>query len=289
MNRIISCAFALAVAAIGAAACGDDYIAYPEEVAPLTPAPDAGTSAPDAGTSGGAGGSGAGGSSAGRAGAGGSAGRAGAGGSAGRAGAGGSAGRAGAAGTGGSAGAAGASSVDAPDAGASDASVGEPEPVDPGGVDEPAPVDPGGVDEPPPADPDDAEPVCEVAVDAVTSLPYEEVWQTTDDSEDVVNIAGCQVCDNTGDHILTFTAPQTATYRFSATSSGDVELAVYSGDCDAEPDDAACGEDGEADNDGDDLVQVDVEVAQGDSVTVVVSESCEENGGQGTLTIEIAD
>ena len=272
MNRIISCVGALALAALGAAACGDDYIVF-EAAAPLTPGPDAGTS-------GDAGGNGAGGSSAG------SSGRAGAGGGAGRAGAGGSAGRAGAgaggraAGTGGSAGAgvAGSSgSVDAPDAGGSDASVGEPEPADPGSV-----------DEPPPVDPDAAEPVCEIADDVVTSLPYEEVWQTTDDTEDVVNIAGCQVCDNTGDHIVTFTAPLAATYRFSATSSGDVELAVYTGDCDAEPDDATCGEDVEEDNDGDDLVQVDVEVAQGDSVTVVVSESCEENGGEGTLTIEIA-
>jgi hypothetical protein len=264
MNRIISCVGALTLAALGAAACGDDGdLIVISEPAPLTP--DAGTSA-DAGSNGGAGGSSAG--------------------SAGRAGAGGSAAGSAGAGAGGGAGAgdadAGAadagSSVDAPDAGGSDASVGEPEPVDPGGVEPPEPVDP-----------DPAGLVCEVAVDAVTSLPYEEVWQTTDDSDDVVNIAGCQVCDNTGDHIVTFTAPQTATYRFTATSSGDVELAVYSGDCDAEPDDAACGEDGEADNDGDDLVQVDVEVAQGDSVTVVVSESCEENGGQGTLTVEVAD
>jgi len=275
MDRIISCVGAFALAALGAAACGDDYIAFPEELAPLTPAPDAGTSA-DAGGDGGAGGSSAGG--AGRAGAGGStagsAGRAGAG-AGGRAGAGGST-----AGTGGSAGAgaAGTGASEAPDAGGSDASVGEPEPVDPGGV-----------EQPPPVDPEPAEPVCEIAADVVTSLPYEEVWQTTNDSEDVVNIAGCQVCDNTGDHIVTFTAPQTGTFRFSATSGGDVELAVYAGDCDAEPDGAACGEDVEDDNDGDDLVELEVEVAQGDSVTVVVSESCEENGGQGTLTIDVAD
>jgi hypothetical protein len=269
------------MAALGAAGCGDDYIVFPEAVAPLTPTADAGTSggAAGAGAGGGGGRAGAGGSAAG------GAGRAGAG-AGGRAGAGGSS-----AGAGGSAGAglAGSGGVDAPDAGGSDASVGEPVPVDPGGVEQPEPVDPGAGEEPPPVDPEPAEPVCEIAVDAVTALPYEEVWQTTNDTDDVVNVAGCQVCDNTGDHIVTFTAPQSGTFRFSATSSGDVELAVYTGDCDAEPDDAACGEDLEEDNDGDDLVQVDVEIAQGDSVTVVVSESCEEDGGEGTLTIDVAD
>jgi hypothetical protein len=129
---------------------------------------------------------------------------------------------------------------------------------------------------------------CECAVDVITTLPYSQQWQTTEDTEaDVVDLEDCQVCDNTADHIVTFTAPTAATYRFFATSGGDVELAVYPGDCTAAPNDVACGEDLDVGNE-DFNDQVDVEIAQGETVTVVVGESCEENGGAGTLTIQVA-
>jgi hypothetical protein len=129
---------------------------------------------------------------------------------------------------------------------------------------------------------------CVCAVDVITTLPYSQQWQTTEDTEaDVVDLEGCQLCDNTADHIVTFTAPAAATYRFFATSGGDVELAVYPGDCTAAPNDVACGEDLDADNE-DYNDQVDVEIAEGATVTVVVGESCEENGGAGTLTIQVA-
>lgn len=131
-------------------------------------------------------------------------------------------------------------------------------------------------------------PACECAVDVITALPYSQQWQTTDDTEaDVVDIEGCQLCDNTADHIVTFTAPADATYRFFASSGGDVELAVYPGDCTAAPNDVSCGEDIDVGNE-DYNDQVEVEIEQGATVTVVVGESCEENGGAGTLTIEVA-
>jgi hypothetical protein len=169
-----------------------------------------------------------------------------------------------AAGTGGTAG--NAASSDAPDAGDADASVAS-DAGDAGACTGPA---------------------CECAVDVITALPYSQQWQTTDDTEaDVVDIEGCQLCDNTADHIVTFTAPAAATYRFVATSGGDVELAVYPGDCTAAPNDVSCGEDLDPGNE-DYNDQVDVEIAEGETVTVVVGESCEENGGAGTLTIQVA-
>jgi len=240
MTRIISWVGALALAAVGAAACGDDDI-------PGLGSMDNGGSGGSAGR-GGAGGTGAGtgGSAAGT----GGGSPAGAGGSA--AGAGGNA-----AGTGGSG--------DAPDAGESDASVAS-DAGDAGACTEAS---------------------CVCAVDVITAVPYSQQWQTTEDTEaDVVDLE-CQPCDNTADHIVTFTAPAAGTYRFFASSGGDVELAVYPGDCTAAPEDIACGEDLDLDNE-DYNDQVDVEIAQGATVTVVVGESCEENGGAGTLTIQLA-
>jgi hypothetical protein len=238
---------ALAVVALSAAACGDD------DIGGLSPDADGGSGGA-AGSGGGAGGT--------RAGTGGSA--AGTGGSA--AGSGGTAGGGGsAAGTGGSAAGTGGS-AGAPDAGELDAGV-DASSADAGACTEPA---------------------CACAVDAITALPYSQQWQTTADNEDdVIDLEGCQLCDNTADHIVTFTAPAAATYRFFATSGGDVELAVYPGDCTAAPNDVSCGEDIDLENE-DYNDQVDVEIAQGQTVTVVVGESCEENGGAGTLTIQVA-
>jgi hypothetical protein len=243
MTRIISWVGALALAALSAAACGDDDILLPPGMG------DAGS-----GGSAGRGGTGTGGTGGSAAGTGGS-----------TAGTGGSA-----AGTGGStAGTGGGGGSEAPDAGDSDASVAS----DAGDA-----GDAGAC----------TGPACECAVDVITALPYSQQWQTTDDTEaDVIDIEGCQLCDNTADHIVTFTAPATATYRFFATSGGDVELAVYPGDCTAAPNDVSCGEDLDVENE-DYNDQVDVEIAQGATVTVVVGESCEENGGAGTLTIQVA-
>jgi hypothetical protein len=119
-------------------------------------------------------------------------------------------------------------------------------------------------------------------------VPYSQPWQTTNDvASDVFELAGCQLCDNTDDHIVTFTAPATDIYRFFASSGGDVELAVFPGGCTNEPEDISCGEDVDLGNeDYDD--QLLIQIAQGDTVTVVVGESCEESEGAGTLTIDIA-
>jgi len=169
----------------------------------------------------------------------------------------------GAAGTGGSA----AGSGNTPDAGESDAGALASDAGDAGACTEPA---------------------CACAVDVITALPYSQQWQTTEATEaDLIDIEGCQLCDNTADHVVTFTAPATATYRFFATSGGDVELSVYPGDCTAAPNDVSCGEDLDAAND-DYNDQLDLELTLGETVTVVVGESCEENGGTGTLTIDVA-
>jgi hypothetical protein len=131
--------------------------------------------------------------------------------------------------------------------------------------------------------------VCDCAVERVTAVPYQQQWQTTADTEiDVFDLSPCQLCDGTRDHIVVFTAPATATYRFTATSlAGDVELTVFEGDCGATPQNLVCGENIDPDNDDlNDLL--DLEVAAGDSVSVVVGEQCEENGSVGTLSIELA-
>jgi hypothetical protein len=131
--------------------------------------------------------------------------------------------------------------------------------------------------------------VCDCAVERITAVPYQQQWQTTADTEiDVLDLSPCQLCDGTLDHIVVFTAPATATYRFTANSiGGDVELALFEGDCGAPPQNLVCGENIDPDND--DLNdRLDLEIAAGDSVSVVVGEQCEENGSEGNLRIELA-
>jgi hypothetical protein len=129
--------------------------------------------------------------------------------------------------------------------------------------------------------------VCDCAVERVTALPYGQPWRTTEDAEVDVFNPNCQTCDNTLDHVVVFTAPATATYRITATSGANVELAVLQGDCSAPPVNPVCGENiDEDDEDWND--QLDLDIAQGATVTIVLGEQCEENGGQGTLTIELA-
>lgn len=260
MNRIISWGATLTVAALGAVACGDDDIILP----PLTGglAGTGGSAVSGGGTGGASASAGAGGASAGAGGA--------------------SAGSGGATpGTGGSttgqggtsAGAGGIASGSGGRGGSGDAPVAEE-------------TDAGLIVQPPDAGACTG-PSCVCAIDVITAVPYSQQWQTTDDSEaDVVDL-DCQICDNTDDHIVTFTAPATATYRFFASSGGDVELAVYPGDCTAAPNDVSCGEDIDLSSD-DFNDQLELELTQGTTVTVVVGESCEENGGAGTLSIDVA-
>jgi hypothetical protein len=130
--------------------------------------------------------------------------------------------------------------------------------------------------------------VCDCAVDRITTVPYQQQWQTTAATEiDLLDLQPCQLCDGTRDHIVVFTAPAAATYRFTATSvAGDVELTVFGGDCGASPTDLVCGEN--IDPAGDDLNdQLELALDAGDSVTVVVGEQCEENGSEGILGIEV--
>jgi hypothetical protein len=246
MTRTISWVGAIALSALGAAACGDDaYIDFP--------AAGGSASIGSSGAAGAAGGTGidgaadAGGSSAG------------AGGSAAVTGV--SAGGAGVQAAGTTGGDADGGGAETPDAGDADASVEAPA--------APAAPDPTGTSS------------------AITSVPFTREWQTNDDTADVLELRECQLCDNTGDYILTFTAPATATYRFLVTSGADVELTVYPGDDLSEPDDVSCGQDINARNDNHDD-RLDLDIARGGTVTVVIGESCEEFGGAGTLTIQVA-
>lgn len=130
-----------------------------------------------------------------------------------------------------------------------------------------------------------SEGACDCAVDRITVVPYSEQWQTTADTE-ADFYPSCQVCDNTLDHVVAFTAPQTGSYRFTVTSPGDPELGVLDGDCADALGNATCGAD--LDPDIEDYTDVlDLEIEAGSTVTVVVGESCEENGGVGTLSIEL--
>lgn len=126
---------------------------------------------------------------------------------------------------------------------------------------------------------------CDCAVERITALPYAQQWQTTGDSEADFHDA-CQLCAGTLDHVVVFTAPAAGTYRFTAASGGDAELAVYDGDCSGALDNPTCGSDVDAPNeDYADLLELALEA--GAIVTVVVGESCEENGGAGNLAIEL--
>lgn len=130
-----------------------------------------------------------------------------------------------------------------------------------------------------------AQGACDCAVERATAIPFNQQWQTTGDSEIDVH-EECQVCAGTLDHVVVFTAPQTASYRFIVTSDGDPELGVFAGDCSAALADASCGADIDPDNE--DYADVlDLEIEAGATVTVVVGESCEENGGVGTLSIDL--
>jgi len=125
--------------------------------------------------------------------------------------------------------------------------------------------------------------VCDCAVERVTAVPYGQPWQTTADTE-TDSLDECQTCNGTRDHIVVFTAPAAGTYRFEATSiGGDVELALYPGDCNASPSGATCGiDDPESGFD-----TIDVALEAGAVVTVAVGENCEENGSEGNLSIEL--
>lgn len=126
---------------------------------------------------------------------------------------------------------------------------------------------------------------CDCAVERVIAIPYGQQWQTTGASE-ADFYQECQLCAGTLDHVVVFTAPQTASYRFSASSGGDPELAVFDGDCSQALADASCGAD--VDPDSEDYTDVlDLEIEAGATVTVVVGESCEENGGAGSLNIDL--
>jgi hypothetical protein len=130
--------------------------------------------------------------------------------------------------------------------------------------------------------------VCDCAVDRITTVPYQQQWQTTADTEiDLLDLQPCQLCDGTPDHVVVFTAPAAATYRLTATSiAGGAELTVFQGDCGAAPADLVCGEN--IDPESDDLNdQLELTLDAGDSVTVVVGEECEENGSEGILSIEV--
>jgi hypothetical protein len=123
-----------------------------------------------------------------------------------------------------------------------------------------------------------------IAPSIATTVPYNQQWQTTADSETDVH-EDCQICANTVDHIVVFTAPQTASYRFFVTG-GDPELAVFDGDCAGELANATCGADIDPDNE--DYADVlDLELEAGATVTVVIGESCEEFGGAGMLSIDL--
>jgi hypothetical protein len=127
--------------------------------------------------------------------------------------------------------------------------------------------------------------VCDCAVDRVTAVPYNQQWQTTGDTE-ADFYQECQTCAGTLDHVVVFTAPQTASYRFIVTSDGDPELGVFDGDCSAALADATCGADIDPGNE--DYADVlDLEIEAGATVTLVVGESCEENGGIGTLSVDL--
>ena len=125
--------------------------------------------------------------------------------------------------------------------------------------------------------------VCDCAVERVTALPYGQQWQTTADTETDF-LGECQTCP-TVDHIIVFTAPAAGTYRFDATSiGGDVQMAVYPGDCNPAPSGATCGiDDPES---GFDTLALALDA--GAVVTVVVGENCEENGSEGNLSIDLA-
>ncbi|HTV21522.1 MAG TPA: hypothetical protein VMG12_22695 [Polyangiaceae bacterium] len=126
---------------------------------------------------------------------------------------------------------------------------------------------------------------CDCAVERVTAVPYGQQWQTTSDTElDVYT--DCQTCAGTLDHVVVFTAPTSGTYRFTAASGGDAELAVFEGDCADTLVDASCGADIDEDNE-DYADRLELELDAGATVTVVVGESCEENGGVGNLDIEL--
>ncbi len=127
--------------------------------------------------------------------------------------------------------------------------------------------------------------VCDCAVERVTTVPYGQQWQTTADTE-VDSFDDCQLCDNAADHIVVFTAVVPGTYRFTATAGGDAELAVFEGDCASTPLNLECGTDIDAGND-DFSDRLELALGAGVTVTVVVAESCDENGGNGTLGIEL--
>jgi hypothetical protein len=124
---------------------------------------------------------------------------------------------------------------------------------------------------------------CGCFSDTASVLPYIQQWQMGQGDADFSTLS-CELgCTNVPDHVVVFTAPSSSTFRFSARSAGgDPVLAVFAGSCvlgsELSCNLAASGT----------LAELALPLAQGEVVTVVVSEQCETDGGDGNLFIEVA-
>jgi hypothetical protein len=129
--------------------------------------------------------------------------------------------------------------------------------------------------------------VCDCAVSRVTSVPYSEQWITIGSSgggnDTNVYDGTCQECMNDLDHVVVFQAPEAGTYVFSASSTFSAQVWVVESDCTSLGAELGC-DDGDIPPDGFDA-QLEVTLTQGQIVTMGVSEICEAEGGDGTLSI----
>jgi hypothetical protein len=133
--------------------------------------------------------------------------------------------------------------------------------------------------------------VCDCAIDRVTAVPFSQQWQTIGSSgggSDVSIFDGsCQACDNDLDHVVVFQAPAAGTYVFSASSVGDAQIWVAESDCATLGAELGC-DDGDVPPDGFDA-QIQLQLEQGQTVTVGASEICEAEGGNGSISITLAE
>jgi hypothetical protein len=127
--------------------------------------------------------------------------------------------------------------------------------------------------------------ICDCAIERVTAVPFGQLWQTSSPNDVSVFDGSCQTdCAGDLEHIVVFQAPSAGTYLFSASSLGDAQIAIRAGDCAALGAELGCDTGPQADADA----QVELSLAQGDVVTVGVSEICEPIiGGEGSVSITL--
>jgi hypothetical protein len=124
---------------------------------------------------------------------------------------------------------------------------------------------------------------CECFGTFISFVPYAEEWQIASGDLNLADFDCEAGCSGIPDHVIVFSAPSSDVFRFRASSERDPVMAVFAGACGRETQ-LQCNDDTRGGNS-----EIQLALTQGDVVTVVISEQCGVDGGEGSVTIDVAD